>query len=314
MVLAANTPVNPVEVDGEGSDVAIKPDPDVDAGTDTGVAVDDTTGDGMDIEPSTTATGTDTSSATDATMTNNDTTIPPNTATTVVTSSVVTAMETQLHTASESDEESDNSVYSDDLEQESEHDVELDGEPCLQSTRLVNAEYTSKLTNVLLKKMEIALTELGIIPTQLLPTMAVCDLYDILRRDLVSLLTLKTELNRKDHELNDILRSTTSNIANTGNSASSTNNTNTNTSTSSNNNTNTSVLSLNNTLFASRKFILPQVEQISNSKESGGNKNNGSGGGSGSGSGSAAPGRSNKSNGNKKNDDAKKVCGSKVQT
>lgn len=183
------------------------------------------------------------------------------------------------------------------------NDVELeemddsDTEPCLQSTRLANSEYSSQLTNVLLKKMEIALIELGISPDQLLPTMAVCDLYDILRKDLVSLLTLKTELNRKGSELNELIRSTDILHHSTSNSNGITTPRGSDTSQCSAPSA-TSCISLNQTLFANRKFVLPHMDSAN---KDGSTKigNNASG-----------PGRSNKPN-YKKNDASettKKVC------
>jgi len=76
--------------------------------------------------------------------------------------------------------------------------------PCLQSTRLRAPEVNSRLSNVLLQKMQLLLLELGVVSTDLLPTMAVCDLYDLLRRDIVALLSIKSELVKKNIELQSL--------------------------------------------------------------------------------------------------------------
>ena len=73
--------------------------------------------------------------------------------------------------------------------------------PCLQSTRLISAEFTSNLSSILLKKMSIVLAELGITPDTLLPTLSVCDLYDMIRSSTIALLSLKLELYKKEVEL-----------------------------------------------------------------------------------------------------------------
>ena len=51
------------------------------------------------------------------------------------------------------------------------------GKPALQSSRLIAAEYTTTMSKTLLKRLAVLLKDLGI-PEKLLPTQAICDLYD----------------------------------------------------------------------------------------------------------------------------------------
>ena len=74
------------------------------------------------------------------------------------------------------------------------------GKPCLQSTRLVGGDEQSGLSRVLLKKMQSLLKELGA-PEAPLPTRAVCDAYDTVKKDAVTLLSLHNAIQRKEKEL-----------------------------------------------------------------------------------------------------------------
>jgi len=75
------------------------------------------------------------------------------------------------------------------------------GQPCLQSARLLAAESGVGLSKSLVKKMQVFLKELLSVPDTLLPTRAVCDMYDQLRSDSITLLTLQTALAKKEKEV-----------------------------------------------------------------------------------------------------------------
>lgn len=77
------------------------------------------------------------------------------------------------------------------------------GKPRLQSNRLVPLEFTVGLSRSLTKKMQLLLNELGM-PEHPLPTQAVCDMVDIVRRDACVLLGLQTVLAKKEKELGTI--------------------------------------------------------------------------------------------------------------
>jgi DNA methyltransferase 1-associated protein 1 len=74
------------------------------------------------------------------------------------------------------------------------------GKPCLQSTRLTVGDQSANLSRVLVKKMQSLLRELGA-PEQPLPTRAVCDAYDGVRKDAVSLLSVHNAIQKKEKEL-----------------------------------------------------------------------------------------------------------------
>lgn len=74
------------------------------------------------------------------------------------------------------------------------------GRPCLQSTRLTSSDQSSGLSRVLLKKMNCLLREFGA-PETPLPTRAVCDTYDDVKRDIVALLSLHNAIQRKEKEI-----------------------------------------------------------------------------------------------------------------
>lgn len=74
------------------------------------------------------------------------------------------------------------------------------GKPGLQSTRLTSSDQSSGLSRVLLKKMNSFLRELGA-PETPLPTRAVCDSYDGVKRDTVALLSLHNAIQKKEKEL-----------------------------------------------------------------------------------------------------------------
>ena len=74
------------------------------------------------------------------------------------------------------------------------------GKPCLQSTRITGGDEHSGLSRILLKKMHSLLKELGA-PEAPLPTRAVCDAYDVVKKDTVTLLSLHNAIQRKEKEL-----------------------------------------------------------------------------------------------------------------
>lgn len=74
------------------------------------------------------------------------------------------------------------------------------GQPCLQSTRLTNSDQNSGLSRLLLKKMNSVLRELGA-PEAPLPTRAVCDAYDGVKRDTITLLSLHNAIQKKEKEI-----------------------------------------------------------------------------------------------------------------
>ena len=74
------------------------------------------------------------------------------------------------------------------------------GKPCLQSTRLTLGDQNSGLSRVMLKKMQAILRELGA-PEAPVSTRAVCDAYDGLKKDTVTLLSIQNALLTKDKEL-----------------------------------------------------------------------------------------------------------------
>ena len=74
------------------------------------------------------------------------------------------------------------------------------GKPCLQSTRLTLGDQNSGLSRVMLKKMQAMLRELGA-PEAPVSTRAVCDAYDGLKKDTVTLLSIQNALLMKDKEL-----------------------------------------------------------------------------------------------------------------
>lgn len=78
------------------------------------------------------------------------------------------------------------------------------GKPCLQSTRLTSSDQSSGLSRLLIKKMNSLLREFGL-PETPLPTRAVCDAYDGVKRDAVALLSLHNAIQRKEKEIS-ILR------------------------------------------------------------------------------------------------------------
>jgi DNA methyltransferase 1-associated protein 1 len=74
------------------------------------------------------------------------------------------------------------------------------GKPGLQSTRLTSSDQSSGLSRVLLKKMNSLLREVGA-PEAPLPTRAVCDAYDALKRETVTLLSLHNAIQKKEKEI-----------------------------------------------------------------------------------------------------------------
>lgn len=155
------------------------------------------------------------------------------------------------------------------LEQESLAVLSL---PCLQSTRLRPPEANARLSNVLLQKLQILLLELGVVSTDLLPTMAVCDLYDLIRRDAVALLSIKSEIVKKTIELQTIQKNTTGGGANTSGVGADGSEGNVN-------------INVGSTLFLKRRFPLPSAESIARASAA---TNSGAGSGSSAGSASGA--------------------------
>ena len=74
------------------------------------------------------------------------------------------------------------------------------GVPYLQSQRLANPVGALGLSKTLITKMELVLKELGI-EGRLLPTKTVCDMYDQLRKNVVTLLTLQKIAKKKENTL-----------------------------------------------------------------------------------------------------------------
>ena len=74
------------------------------------------------------------------------------------------------------------------------------GKPGLHSSRLLAAEYNTNLSKNLLKKLSCLLTELGL-PDTLLPTKTICDLYDQVRRNGITLLSLQNVITKKEKEI-----------------------------------------------------------------------------------------------------------------
>jgi hypothetical protein len=79
----------------------------------------------------------------------------------------------------------------------------IPGKPCLQSSRLIVEESSLGLSKILFKKMNAVLKELSP-PTAPLPTKAVCDMYDNVHLDVITLLSLQNILLKKEKELQDI--------------------------------------------------------------------------------------------------------------
>ena len=77
------------------------------------------------------------------------------------------------------------------------------GKPCLQSTRLTSSDQSSGLSRVLIKKMNSLLREFGV-PETPLPTRAVCDAYDGVKRDAVALLSLHNAIQKKEKEISTL--------------------------------------------------------------------------------------------------------------
>jgi DNA methyltransferase 1-associated protein 1 len=76
------------------------------------------------------------------------------------------------------------------------------GQPYLQSMRLSSASQTpmQPLSKQLIKKMKLVMTELQV-PERPTPTKAVCDLYDALQKDIITMLTLEKIARKKEAEL-----------------------------------------------------------------------------------------------------------------
>ena len=74
------------------------------------------------------------------------------------------------------------------------------GNPRLQSSRLVPLEFTQDIAKSLTKKMSLLLNELGM-PENPLPTRAVCDLVDAVRKETATLLSIQNVLHKKDSEI-----------------------------------------------------------------------------------------------------------------
>jgi DNA methyltransferase 1-associated protein 1 len=90
------------------------------------------------------------------------------------------------------------------------------GRPCLQSTRLVNSDQNSGLSRVLLKKMNSVLRELGVSETPV-PTRSVCDAYDSVKKDTITLLSLYNAIQKKEKEISSLKGLNPSDVANEGN-------------------------------------------------------------------------------------------------
>lgn len=82
----------------------------------------------------------------------------------------------------------------------------MPGRPCLQSTRLIINENTVNLSKTLLSKMQVYVKELGM-PSNPLPTKAVCDAVDQVNQDAMALLSIHNAILKKEKEIAS-LRST----------------------------------------------------------------------------------------------------------
>lgn len=74
------------------------------------------------------------------------------------------------------------------------------GKPGLHSSRLLAAEYNTNLSRNLLKKLSCLLKELGL-PEKMLPTKTICDMYDQVRRNGITLLSLQNIISKKEKEI-----------------------------------------------------------------------------------------------------------------
>ena len=80
-------------------------------------------------------------------------------------------------------------------------DQPVAGKPYVQSSRLGTlSDRITDLDKTLIRKMQVLLKELGV-PTNPIPTRAVCDRYDELRKDTISLLTLQNVIENKEMQL-----------------------------------------------------------------------------------------------------------------
>jgi DNA methyltransferase 1-associated protein 1 len=80
-------------------------------------------------------------------------------------------------------------------------DQPVAGKPYVQSSRLgILSDKIADLDKTLTKKMQVLLKELGV-PTNPIPTRAVCDRYDELRKDTISLLSLQNVIENKEKQL-----------------------------------------------------------------------------------------------------------------
>ncbi len=77
------------------------------------------------------------------------------------------------------------------------------GNPRLQSSRLVPLEFTQDIAKSLTKKMSLLLNELGM-PENPLPTRAVCDLVDVIRKETATLLSIQNVLHKKEMEISHL--------------------------------------------------------------------------------------------------------------
>ena len=74
------------------------------------------------------------------------------------------------------------------------------GSPRLQSARLVPLQFTQDIAKSLTKKMSLLLNELGM-PENPLPTKAVCDLVDVVRKETATLLSIQNALHKREGEV-----------------------------------------------------------------------------------------------------------------
>ncbi len=80
-------------------------------------------------------------------------------------------------------------------------DQPVAGKPYVQSSRIGTlSDKITDLDKTLIKKMQVLLKELGV-PANPIPTRAVCDRYDELRKDTISLLTLQNVIENKEKQL-----------------------------------------------------------------------------------------------------------------
>ena len=115
------------------------------------------------------------------------------------------------YSSTDSNDDSSKGVNDCDSKQPSGVDFPSAGNPRLQSFRLVPLEFTQDIAKSLTKKMSLLLNELGM-PENPLPTRAVCDLVDVIRKETVTLLSIQNALLKKEMEISYLKSATKTQI------------------------------------------------------------------------------------------------------